>query len=97
MATVITNLLSAIPIFGQDLVELTNVPNILTYFDSDVSTILLPTVGTVSPHALKKERKLSKTDYLAIPYQFIAFLVGFIDGDGYFPIIRSTKGYISIK
>jgi hypothetical protein len=56
-------------------------------------------VGTVSPHALKKGNKIriEKIEYLSIPYQFIAFLAGFIDGDGYFQIIRTTKGFIAIK
>jgi serine/threonine protein kinase len=60
---------------------------------------VLSTVGTVSPHALKKGKiiRTEKKEYLSIPYQFIAFLVGFIDGDGYIQIIRTTKGFISIK
>uniref|UniRef100_UPI0022388368 LAGLIDADG endonuclease n=1 Tax=Ramaria cf. rubripermanens TaxID=2016387 RepID=UPI0022388368 len=60
---------------------------------------VLPTVGTVSIHALKKGKKkrLDKRDYLSIPYQFIAFLVGFIDGDGYIQITKTTKGFITIK
>jgi len=32
-----------------------------------------------------------------IPNQFIAFLVGFIDGDGYIQITKTTKGFIAIK
>lgn len=61
--------------------------------------ILLPTIGTVSVHALKKGNKirLNKKEYLAIPSSFIAFLVGFIDGDGYIQVTRSTKGFITIK
>ena len=121
MATVITNLLSAIPVFGQDIVEL---KNIIEYILNDVTTSILgiitdvggayinfnltyistiipvlPTVGTVSSHALKKGTKirLDKKEYLSIPYQFIAFLVGFIDGDGYIQITRTPKGYIAIK
>jgi hypothetical protein len=43
LATVITNLLSAIPWMGQSFVESTN--NI---------ECILPTIGIVSPHALKK-------------------------------------------
>lgn len=104
MATVITNLLSAIPFFGQDLVESFFTTNFSTCFNSLIykkETVLsiLPTVGTISPHALKKGRKirLDKTDYLSIPYQFIAFLVGLIDGDGYIQIVRTTKGFIAIK
>jgi hypothetical protein len=61
--------------------------------------IILPTVGKISPHALKKgnQVRLNKEEYLIIPYQFIAFLVGLIDGDGYIRINKTTKGYISIN
>jgi len=88
--------LSAIPVFGQDLVELTNITEYLT-----MATInpVLPTIGTVSIHALKKGKKLrlDKREYLSIPYPFIAFLAGLIDGDGYIQITRTTKGFITIK
>ena len=111
MATVITNLLSAIPVFGQDIVESNNTTKLeylrFCFFNEGLclnETLLsvLPTVGIVSPHALKKGKKIKtgskdKIEYLSIPYQFIAFLVGFIDGDGYFQISRTTKGYITIK
>jgi len=97
-ATVITNLLSAIPWIGQDLVESKNITE-------DISTILytasiLPTIGNVSIHALKKgnkDRRLNKEEYISIPSTFIQFLVGLIDGDGYIQITRSTKGFIVIK
>ncbi len=59
MATVITNLLSAIPIFGHDLVELKN---------------RLPTIGKISVHAFKNNRvkksEKDKNDFLSIPYPF---------------------------
>lgn len=113
-ATVITNLLSSIPVFGQDLVELNNITEFSTCYFNEAfifsakgvarETLLsvLPTVGTVSPHALKKGKKVitgeeAKREYLSIPYQFIAFLTGFIDGDGYIQITRTTKGFIAIK
>jgi hypothetical protein len=58
-------------------------------------------LGTVSSHALKKGKKIKNTvekiEYLSIPYQFIAFLAGFIDGDGYIQITRTTKGFIALK
>ena len=106
MATVITNLLSAIPYFGQDLVELNNIfTEIFTLFFNNTIIFndnllsVLPTVGTVSPHALKKGKKIriEKVEYLSLPYQFIAFLAGFIDGDGYIQITKTTKGFIAIK
>jgi hypothetical protein len=116
LATVITNLLSAIPIFGQDIVELIHnfVTELLTIFGNEGLILnqtvisVLPTIGTVSPQALKKgvsrrpcarrhQLRLNKNEYLSIPYQFISFLVGLIDGDGYIQITKTTKGFITIK
>ncbi len=65
--------------------------------------LLLPTIGSVSPHALKKggrsqkQIRIDKKEYLAIPYSFIAFFCGLIDGDGYIRINKSTKGFIVIN
>lgn len=61
---------------------------------------MLPTIGNVSVHALKKGNKsirLNKKQYLTIPSSFIAFLVGIIDGDGYILVRKTDKGYITIK
>ena len=105
MATVITNLLSAIPVFGHDLVELIYYKKFLVSTASSIDFNLLisensvlPTVGTVSPYALKKGIKvrLDKSEYLSVPYQFLSFLAGLIDGDGYIQIIKTTKGFIKI-
>lgn len=94
MATVITNLMSAVPWIGQDIVESKNITEYYT-----MVAPILPTIGTVSVHALKKGKKirLCKKQYLSIPSSFIAFLVGFIDGDGYIQITRTEKGFITIK
>lgn len=105
MATVITNLLSAIPIFGQDLVESNYDIKIFTYLGTEILNLItlpvLPTVGTISIHALKKGKqiqiRLDKKDYLSIPDKFISFLVGLIDGNGQIKISRTTKGFIAIK
>ena len=95
-ATVITNLMSAIPWVGQDIVESNNITEPLI----NLTTMsILPTIGTVSVHALK-EKNTSKTDkskYLSIPYSFLAFLIGLIDGDGYIQVTKTAKGYITIK
>ena len=64
------------------------------------TTLMLPTIGIVSPHALKKGNKnirLNKEKYLNIPLSFISFLLGLIDGDGYIQITRTKKGFITIK
>lgn len=59
----------------------------------------LPTIGVISKHALKNGRKerLDKKEFLSIPYSFLAMLVGFIDGDGYISITKSTKGFITLN
>lgn len=93
--------MSAIPWVGQDIVESKNI----TEYSTIVATALvLPTIGTVSAHALKKGSKkirlvgcAAKKEYLSIPPSFIAFFVGLVDGDGYIQITRTTKGYVQIK
>lgn len=52
-ATVITNLMSAIPWVGQDIVESNNITKTLTAMS------VLPTIGTVSVHALKIKKRFS--------------------------------------
>lgn len=65
----------------------------------DSSIVILPTVGNISAHAIKKGNKLrpNKREYLLLPYEFLAFLVGLIDGDGYIRINKTTKGYIALN
>lgn len=85
MATVITNLLSAIPYLGQDLV---------------VSTYgVLPILGILSPHAIKNPEKYKEFEsyWKEIPFSFLSLLAGFIDGDGYFSIQKTPKGFITIR
>ncbi|KIM34596.1 hypothetical protein M413DRAFT_80246 [Hebeloma cylindrosporum] len=102
-ATVITNLLSAIPVFGVDIVESNNATNLYSCLIHSLETLglnsVLPTIGTVTYQSLKKgkEIRLDKEEYLSIPYPFIAFLVGLVDGDGYIQITKTTKGFIAIK
>ena len=95
-ATVITNLISAVPWIGQDIVESikTTVLGISIIFIYSI----LPTIGNVHQNALKKINKLlDKEDYVNIPTSFLAFLVGLIDGDGYIQITKTTKGFITMK
>jgi hypothetical protein len=48
---------------------------------------------------LKKTRSNFDTEknHLDVPYPFIAFLAGLIDGDGYIQISKTGKGFIAIK
>jgi len=88
LATVITNLLSAIPWLGKSLVE------------SKINIIkVLDVIGKISPYAIKKGWKnedLNKNKFLNIPYSFLAMLIGLIDGDGYISINKSKKNFIKI-
>ena len=99
-ATVITNLMSAIPWVGQDVVESTNIIIIEYYLFFAIMACILPTIGSVNQNALKKGNRnvrLEKKDTLSIPSSFIAFLTGLIDGDGYIQITKTTKGFVAIK
>lgn len=94
-ATVITNLMSAIPWIGQDIVEsikITNLGLCLIFL-----FIVLPTIGNIHINAIKKTTKIDEKDYISIPVSFLSFLVGLIDGDGYIQVTKSTKGFITIK
>lgn len=105
-ATVITNLISAVPWIGQDIVESNYITLIisLSYFAIILFSLnmdnSLPTIGIVHKNALKKGNKslrLNKQDYLEIPSSFLGFLVGLIDGDGYIQVTKTSKGFIAIK
>lgn len=62
---------------------------------------ILPTVGLVSPHAIKKGQKIlfpvDKSKFLSIPYSFLSLFVGLIDGDGYILVHQTSKGFIKIN
>ena len=105
-ATVITNLMSAIPWVGQDIVESRNTIIVISLcisfiiLFSLINDEILPTVGVINENALKKDNKslrLNKQEYISIPLSFLAYLVGLIDGDGYIQITKSTKGFITMK
>lgn len=95
-ATVITNLISAIPWIGQDIVESIKITvfSLCTIFLYSI----LPTIGNVHKNALNRISKiLDKKDYISMPTPFLTFLIGLIDGDGYIQITKTTKGFITIK
>ena len=111
-ATVITNLISAIPWIGQDIVESINITIIISLFifgliflfylfsfNKDITSLCIPTIGIIHKNALKKGNKVLRfnKEYISIPSSFLAFLVGLIDGDGYIQVTRTPKGFIAIK
>lgn len=57
----------------------------------------LPVIGTINYKSrTSKLNRLSETEYQAIPKSFLAFLIGFIDGDGFIGIQKSYKDSITI-
>jgi hypothetical protein len=54
-------------------------------------------VGTINYKSrTAKSNRLSEAEYLSIPKSFLAFLIGFIDGDGYIGIKKSYNDSIVI-
>lgn len=91
---VITNLLSALPWIGKDLVEFSDLENMFIY------SSVLPTIGTVNSKALHRatlRTENDKRDALNISYSFLSMLMGLIDGDGYLSITKTPAGYIRIQ
>lgn len=93
-ATVITNLLSAIPWIGKDLVEFGSLENIF------ICSSVLPIIGSVNSKALRKAKLPTKSEEqkaLNISYSFLSMLIGLIDGDGYISITKTPADYIRIQ
>ena len=85
--------MSAIPWIGQDIVESINFTSIYI-----VCLSVLPILGSVHINALKKTSKIiNEKELVSIPTSFLAFLTGLIDGDGYFQITKTTKGFVTMK
>jgi Cytochrome b/b6/petB/LAGLIDADG endonuclease len=94
-ATVITNLLSAIPVFGHDIVEFRDLENIFIYLSE-----ILPVVGKVNSKALRRATLISehkKQQAFNISYSFLSMFTGLIDGDGYISTTKTPRGYIRIQ
>lgn len=103
MATVITNLLSAIPWLGKSLVESKDKINYYytIYLRSIVNLLsmnVLNIIWKLSPYAVKKGWKElnDRNRIFNVPYSFLAMLVGLIDGDGYISITKTKKNFIKI-
>lgn len=83
--TVITNLVTAVPVLGQAIAEF------IYQFNS------LKTIGEISPHARKNKIIIPEKYFLNIPKSFLSMFVGIIDGDGYIHTGNSGKGFIKIN
>lgn len=97
-ATVITNLISAIPWIGQDIVESVTINTELLTINNFILATGLPIIGIISSRVhINRKNRLSEKEYLDIPKSFLAFLVGIIDGDGYIQVSKTEKGFIAVK
>lgn len=57
----------------------------------------IPVTGTINYKSrTSKLNRLSMTEYQDIPKSFLAFLIGFIDGDGYIGIQKTYNGSITV-
>ncbi len=57
----------------------------------------LPVIGTINYKSrTSKLNRLSMAEYLAIPKSFLAFLIGFIDGDGFIGIKKNNYDCITV-
>lgn len=97
-ATVITNMLSAIPWIGQDFVQLTIlllVQSLFIYLINYKNPIeSLPTIGKVNTKALRGQKAREENDKLTfkkITSSFIAMFRGVVDGDGYIKLTKTIK------
>lgn len=93
MATVITNMLSAIPWIGQDFVQY--FPNTIYFSDTE----LLISSGPLVQLAIKGRpycSRKNKDDY-PIPVDVLALFIGIVDGDGYLTVHRANKEFIGIR
>lgn len=96
-ATVITNLLSAIPWIGQDFVEFEKlllfiITLFITYYSTKYDNNM-NTIGKVNESALRGRKSRTyqeKQAFLSsISYDFMSMFIGLIDGDGYIAITKS--------
>lgn len=91
-ATVITNLLSAIPVFGHDLVELIWIEGTNELYSITFTSVLynshketLTPIGQINWGKVRGINPLTSSDkerLLKIPLSYLARLAGIIDGDG---------------
>lgn len=87
LATVITNLLSAIPFIGGDLVPLSVFLPLYLYILNFTNII-----SVYNDHTLyKNNQHVNDYNFNYIDKNLLALIVGFIDGDGYIRITKKNK------
>ena len=105
LATVITNLLSAIPFIGGDLVPLSIILSLYLLYTIYITLFIYYIYYTFKrynslsrasenfhPHAARGDAFPSeKHDIKNIDKNLLALIVGFIDGDGYIRITKKAK------
>lgn len=92
MATVITNLLSAIPFIGGDLVPLSIIlPSCFFLFICNFNFKRFISNSLILNH---RDSKIKDNN---LDYNLLALIVGFIDGNGYLRITSKSKNYIYIS
>lgn len=94
-ATVITNLVTAVPYLGTDVAEFGIVMILICYIYGQRKK--LNVIGNVSSNARKSIRTISDDYYINLSNAFLGMVVGLIDGDGYIHIGNSGKDWIKLN
>lgn len=110
MATVITNLLSAIPWIGQDFVEFEKQQLFIItlyiliyyyYITKYNNNNNINTIGKVNETVLRGRKPRTDQEkqifLFSIPFDFISMFIGLIDGDGYIAITKVNLDNIRIE
>ena len=92
-ATVITNMLSAIPWIGQDFVQFKHILFLVLFIffslSNNTEKEYIPTIGVVNTKALRNKKACTLEDkqvYKNITPRFMAKFIGLVDGDGYIKV-----------
>jgi len=97
LATVITNLISAIPWIGQSLVEFKTIIILWIMFIILYTYSNMPNIGHIIISMCVTLKLITdKRELKIISYEFISIFIGLIDGDGYFSITEGNNGSIRI-
>ena len=107
-ATVITNLISAIPWVGEQLVQfiypILKITSLfyVKFYPQPINTIIasIPVIGTINWSKVRKVKQLeiheleNRTKHVNI--EVLKQFMGLVDGDGYISITKKARGYIEV-